>query len=189
LLGQNPGVEKELHTELCEVLGGRSPVLSDLPALAYTDRVIKESMRLYPPAWSLARTAISDFELRGYTIPAGANIVMSQWIMHRNAKYFIDPERFNPDRWLDPAMQKLPRFAYFPFGGGPRQCIGNPFATMEAVLLLATIAQRFQLRAVHGHPVVPVPSFTLRPKHGITMTLERMQATSTGEPAAKSVGT
>lgn len=169
LLGQNPGVEEELHAELREVLGERAPAFSDLPALAYTDRVIKESMRLYPPAWSLARTAISDFELRGYTIPAGANIVMSQWIMHRNLKYFTDPGRFNPDRWLDPAMQKLPRFAYFPFGGGPRQCIGNSFATMEAVLLLATIAQRFRLRPVHSHPVVPVPSFTLRPKHGIAM--------------------
>jgi len=174
LLGQNPGVDEKLHAELQEVLPGRAPTFSDLPALTYTERVIKESMRLYPPAWSLARKAISDFELRGYTIPAGANIVMSQWIVHHDPKYFPDPELFNPDRWLDPAMQKLPRFAYFPFGGGARQCIGNSFAMMEAVLLLATIAQRFSLRVVPNQPVVPVPSFTLRPKHGIFMKLERL---------------
>jgi cytochrome P450 len=129
-------------------------------------------MRLYPPAWSLARTTIAEFELRGYKIPRGANIVMSQWIMHHNPKYFPDPEKFDPDRWLDPSMQKLPRFAYFPFGGGPRQCIGNSFATMEATLLLATITQRFRMRSVPGNMVEPVPSFTLRPKHGIPMTLQ-----------------
>jgi len=98
--------------------------------------------------------------------------VMSQWIMHRNPRYFADPEKFDPDRWLDPAMQKLPRFVYFPFGGGPRQCIGNMFAMMEATLLLATVAQRFQFRLVPDHPVIAVPSFTLRPKHGIKMRLE-----------------
>ena len=184
LLGQNPEVEEKLDAELRQVLGGRVPEVSDLQALPYTERVIKESMRLYPPAWSLARTAIADFELRGYTIPAGANIVMSQWIVHHDPKYFKDPEVFAPDRWLDPAMQKLPRFAYFPFGGGPRQCIGNSFATMEAVLLLSTIAQRFRLRPVPGPPVVAVPSFTLRPKHGITMTLEHRE--STPAPAAPS---
>lgn len=172
LLSQYPDVEEKLHAEVQNVLAGRSPEFADLPALDYTERVIKESMRLYPPAWSLARTAIQDFELRGYEIPAGANIVMSQWIMHRNPKYFADPEKFDPDRWLDPAMQKLPRFVYFPFGGGPRQCIGNMFAMMEATLLLATVAQRFQLRLVPDHLVIAVPSFTLRPKHGIKMKLE-----------------
>jgi cytochrome P450 len=148
------------------------PEFSDLPALTYTERVIKESMRLYPPAWSLARTVISDFELRGYRIPAGANVVMSQWIMHRKPSYFSEPEKFDPDRWSAEKTQKLPRFAYFPFGGGPRQCIGASFAMMEATLLLATIAQNFQLRCVQGHPVVLVPSFTLRPKYGMRMTLE-----------------
>jgi cytochrome P450 len=176
LLSQNPQVEEKMHAELRQVLGKRSPEVADLPALLYTERVIKEAMRLYPPAWSLARTAVSDFELRGYTIPAGANIVMSQWIMHRNPKYFRDPEAFDPDRWLEPAMQKLPKFTYFPFGGGPRICIGNTFALMEAALLLATVAQRFHLRALAGHRVIPSPSFTLRPKHGLVMTLARREA-------------
>lgn len=172
LLAQHPEVEQKLHHELDRVLGGRVPQFSDLPALTYTERVIKESMRLYPPAWSLARTVISDFDLRGYRIPAGANVVMSQWIMHRHPAYFSDPEKFDPDRWSGEQARKLPRFAYFPFGGGPRQCIGSSFAMMEAILLVATIAQNFQLHGVQGHPVVLVPSFTLRPKYGMCMTLE-----------------
>jgi cytochrome P450 len=172
LLAQNPEVEQKLHYELDRVLGGRFPQFSDLPALPYTERVIKESMRLYPPAWSLARTVISDFELRGYRIPAGANVVMSQWIMHRNPAYFPDPQKFDPDRWLAEHSQKLPRFAYFPFGGGPRQCIGSSFAMMEATLLLATIAKGFSLRNAANHPVILVPSFTLRPKYGMRMTVE-----------------
>ena len=176
LLAQHPEVERKLHQELDHVLGGRVPEFSDLPALTYTERVIKESMRLYPPAWSLARTVISDFDLRGYHIPAGANVVMSQWIMHRNPAYFPEPTKFDPDRWSPEKAQKLPRFAYFPFGGGPRQCIGSSFAMMEATLLLATIAQRFRLRAVPDHPVVPIPSFTLRPKYGLRMTLEARTA-------------
>ena len=171
LLSLSPGVEGKLHEELDRVLSGRLPLFSDLPLLPYTERVIKESMRLYPPAWGVARTVISEFELRGYRIPAGSNIVMSPWVMQRDPRYFVDPEKFDPDRWLAERLQKLPRFAYFPFGGGPRQCIGSAFAMMEATLLLATIAQRFQLRSVPGHPVVPVPSFTLRPRHGLVMTL------------------
>jgi cytochrome P450 len=172
LLAQHPQVEHRLHDELDRILSGRFPQFSDLPALTYTERVIKESMRLYPPAWSLARTVISDFELRGYLLPGGSNVVMSQWIMHRNPAYFPDPQKFDPDRWATENSQKLPRFAYFPFGGGPRQCIGASFAMMEAMLLLATIAQRFRLRSIPDYPVVLVPSFTLRPKHGMRMTLE-----------------
>ena len=185
LLSQRPEVEEKLHAELQHVLGGRSPQFVDLSALPYAERIIKESMRLYPPAWSLARTATEDFELRGYRIPAGSNIVMSQWIVHRNPKYFHDPEKFDPDRWLEPAMQKLPKFAYFPFGGGPRQCIGNTFATMEATLLLATISQRFRLRTVPGHPVIPAPSFTLRPKYGIKMSLEARSVAMAGGAAVR----
>jgi cytochrome P450 len=176
LLSQHPEVEQKLHSELDHVLCGRAPAFSDLPALPYTDTVIKESMRLYPPAWSLARTVVSEIEVRGYRIPAGSNLVMSQWIMHRDPRYFSNPENFDPDRWLDEKSRKLPRFAYFPFGGGPRQCIGAAFAQMEAVLLLATIAQRFRLRSVPKHPVIPVPSFTLRPKYGMRMTLERRES-------------
>lgn len=172
LLSQHAEVERKLHAELDGVLSGRVPEFSDLQSLPFTERVVKESMRLYPPAWSLARTVISDFELRGYTIPAGANVVMSQWIMHRNPAYFPEPEKFDPDRWLTEQAQKLPRFAYFPFGGGPRQCIGAAFAMMEATLLLATIAQRFRLQLVQDHPIVLVPGFTLRPKYGMRMILE-----------------
>jgi cytochrome P450 len=183
LLAQHPEIEKNLHEELDRVLRGRAPQFSDLPALTYTERVIKESMRLYPPAWSLARTVISEFELRGYRIPAGANVVMSQWIMHRNPTYFPDPEKFDPDRWLPARSQKLPRFAYFPFGGGPRQCIGSSFAMMEATLLLATIAQTFRLRSVPGHPVVLVPSFTLRPKYGMRMSIKSCHSMGNSAPA------
>ena len=175
LLAQHPEVEQKLHWNLDRELSGRAPAFDDLPKLGYAERVIKEVMRLYPPAWSLARTVIKEFEIGGYRIPAGANVVMSQWIMHRDPRYFPHPDKFDPDRWLPDKSQKLPKFAYFPFGGGPRQCIGASFAMMEATLLLATIAQRFRFRAVPEHPVTPVPSFTLRPKHGIRMTLEARQ--------------
>ncbi|MGZ7074343.1 MAG: cytochrome P450, partial [Candidatus Angelobacter sp.] len=128
---------------------------------------------LYPPAWSLARTVAKEIELAGYRLPVGANVVMSPWIVHRDPRFFEQPEQFNPERWTPDASQRLPKFAYFPFGGGPRLCIGASFAIMEANLLLATIAQRFQLRLVPGHPVDALPSITLRPRHGMRMSLSK----------------
>ena len=121
----------------------------------------------------MGRSAIKPCEIGGYRVQPGASVVMSQWIMHRDPRYFPNPEQFDPERWSTESVQKLPRFVYFPFGGGPRVCIGASFAMMEATLLLAAIAQKFQLRLAPGHPVIPLPSFTLRPKHGIRMTLER----------------
>jgi cytochrome P450 len=173
LLSQHPEAEQKLREELSQVLGGRAPRLEDLPRLPYTDKVVKESMRLYPPAWSLARTVTKEVELGGYRLPVGANVVMSQWILHRDPRFFEQPEQFNPDRWTAEAAQRLPRFAYFPFGGGPRLCIGASFAMMEANLLLAAIAQRFQLRLAPGHSVAALPSITLRPRYGMRMTLSR----------------
>jgi cytochrome P450 len=180
LLSQNPDARQKLRTEIQNVLGSRPPTLADIPALVYTDRVIKESMRLYPPAWSLAREVVNEFEIAGYRVPVGANVVMSQWLLQRDPRFFHDPVRFDPDRWGTEACQKLPRFAYFPFGGGPRQCIGAGFAMMEAVLLLATIAARFDLELIEDQPVVPVPSFTLRPKNGIQMKLTQVQEVRAG---------
>ena len=175
LLSENQAVEVKLHEELCRVLDGKNPSFEDLPRLCYTEAVVKESVRLYPPAWSLARTAAEDFEIGGYLVPAGSNVVMSQWIMHRDPRFFPSPEQFDPGRWFEEHTQRLPRFAYFPFGGGPRYCVGASFAMMEATLLLAAIAQRFRLRMVPGHKVVPVPSITLRPKYGIKMSLHQIR--------------
>jgi cytochrome P450 len=131
-------------------------------------------MRLYPPAWSLARSVAKETDIAGYRVPVGANVVMSPWIMHRDPRFFDRPEQFDPDRWTEQSAQQLPRFAYFPFGGGPRFCIGASFAVMEANLLLAAIGQRFQLRLVPGHPIAPQPGITLRPRYGMRMSLARM---------------
>jgi cytochrome P450 len=173
LLSQHPEVGDKLRQELGEVLGGRTPQLEDLARLPYTDKVVKESMRLYPPAWSLARSTANEIEIGGYRLPKGSNVVMSPWIMQRDPRFFDHPEQFDPDRWTAQTAQQLPRFAYFPFGGGPRLCIGASFAVMEANLLLATIAQRFHLTLVPGHPVVPQPGITLRPRHGMRMTMTK----------------
>jgi cytochrome P450 len=181
LLAAHREIEVELERELRQVLGARAAGFSDLAGLAFAERVIKEAMRLYPPAWSLARTVTADLNLGGYRIPAGANVVMSQWIMHHDARYFPRPEAFDPDRWLPERSDKLPRFAYFPFGGGGRQCIGASFAMMEAVLVLATVAKRFRLRSLPGETVVPVPGFTWRPKHGIRMRVETQAGENSGD--------
>ena len=174
LLAGNPRAEEGLHEELQRILDGRAPTMADLPDLCYADAVIKESTRLYPPAWGFGREALRDCEIGGYRVPRGTQVVMSQWVMHRDERYFEDPEAFRPERWLDGSTDSLPKYAYFPFGGGPRLCIGQSFARMEAVLLLATIAQRFRLRHATGQETVkPLPSLTLRPENGLRMVLRQ----------------
>ncbi len=172
LLAQNPTAEAKLHAELDTVLGGRSPSLDDLSKLPYTGNVITEALRLYPPAWGLARVVIEDHEIAGYSVKKGMGVAMAQWVVHRDARWYDAPEEFRPERWEGDFLKRLPRFAYFPFGGGPRQCIGNAFAVMEATLILATIAQKYRLRLVPGHPVVPLASITLRPRYGMRVLLE-----------------
>jgi cytochrome P450 len=173
LLSQHPEVEQKLYTELKKVLGERPPTAEDLPRLPYTERVVKESLRLYPPASAILRLAVEESEIGGYTIPKNSSIGMSAWVTHHDPRFFPDPEKCDPDRWTDEFQRSLPRFAFFPFGGGPRVCIGAQFAMMEAVLVLATVAQKFILRLVHGHPVETFASVTLRPRYGMRMTLHR----------------
>jgi len=190
LLAQHPEVEEKLHAELETVLGGRLPCAADLPRLQYTDRVIRETLRLYPPAWRIFRRTLEPFTVGEYTLPAGSNIVLSQWVTQRDPRWFTEPERFYPDRWSEEVAAKLPRFAYFPFGGGPRVCIGAGFAMMEATLLLATIAQRFRMRLGPNQLIEPLASITLRPKNGIRVELEeRAPARAAPSAPAKSAPT
>lgn len=167
LLAQHPDVEQKLVRELQTVLGDRSPTLADLPQLHYTQQIIKETMRLYPPLFSLSRSPIQDYDLDGYRIPAGNVVLFSPWVMQRSAKYFNDPLKFQPERWNEDLEKHLPKGVYFPFGDGPRICLGKNFAQMEAVLILATIAQNFQLTLLPEQALTPLPSMTLRPKTGI----------------------
>jgi cytochrome P450 len=169
LLSQSPEVERRLHEEIDRVLEGRLPGVADVDRLPYTTRVVTESMRLYPPAWLVGRRAINEYSVGPYYVPPRSIIVMSQWIVHRDPRYYSEPDRFDPDRWTSEFKAALPRFAYFPFGGGPRQCIGESFAWMELVLLVATLAQQWRFELVPGHPVVPQAAVTLRPKYGMKM--------------------
>lgn len=173
LLASSPHVEARLHNEVDAVLGARDPSLDDLPRLEYTARVVKESLRMYPPAWALGREAIAPIELAGHRFDVGAWIWVVPWVVHHDPRWYPEPWRFDPDRWEEPRAKALPKFAYFPFGGGPRICIGNQFAMMEATLILATVARRFRLRSVPGFPVVPEPAITLRFKHGLEMVASR----------------
>src|SRR5581483_5627846 len=173
LLSQHPDVEAKLHAEVDEVLGGKLPTVEDLPKLVYTEKVLAESMRLYPPAWMVGYRAINDYAVGDYFLPAGSVILMSQYLMHHDPRYFPDPFRFDPERWTPEAKAARPKFSYFPFGGGPRVCIGEPFAWMEGILLIATFAQRWRLTLAPGYPVVLQPLITLRPKYGIRMTPEK----------------
>jgi len=165
LLSQNPEAEARLHAEIDAVLGReRLPTLADIPRLSYTEMVFAESMRLYPPAWAMGRQSIADVELGPFRFPAGSYFFFSQYIIQRSAEYFADPLRFDPDRFLPENKARRPRFAYFPFGAGGRQCIGEAFAWMEGVLMLATIAQQWRLQFVPGQIVEVQPKITLRPK-------------------------
>jgi cytochrome P450 len=178
LLSTAPDVEAKLHAEVDRALQGRLPRVADISSLPFVERVVTESMRLYPPAWLIGRRAIADYELGDYVVPARTILVMSPFVTQRDVRFYTDPERFDPDRWTPEFRATLPKFAYFPFGGGPRQCIGESFAWMELVLLVATIAQRWQLTLLPGHPVVPEPLVTLRTKHGLRMTVHQRRSES-----------
>jgi cytochrome P450 len=175
LLSQNPAAEAKLHSEIDQVLQGRLPTFADVSQLKYTEMVLAESMRLYPPAWALGRLALEECEIAGYVVPKKSLVLMSQFVMHRDPRYFPDALRFDPDRWTAAARESRPQFSYFPFGGGPRRCIGEGFAWMEGILLIAAIAQHWQMRLVESHPVALKPVITLRPKHGMRMTVTRRQ--------------
>ena len=178
LLAENPEAEDALHAELDAVLeGGRTPTVEDLQALRYTEMVVAETMRLYPPAWAIGRLAIADHEVGGYRIPKGALVLVSPYVMHRDPRFFPEPQRFRPERFTQEAKEARPQFAYFPFGGGVRRCIGEGFAWTEGALLLATLARRWRLRPAPGHAVRAQPRITLRPgKGGVPMTLERRES-------------
>lgn len=168
-LSEHPEVETRLHAEIDAVLGERPPTLDDLLRLPYTEMVIKEAMRLYPPAWSATREPKTDVTLGGWLVRRGEAIMLNFYGVHRDPRFFPDPERFDPERFNPENEKRIPKYAYLPFGGGPRICIGNAFAMMEARLILATIAQRFTLRLAPGHTVTPERVFTLRSKGGMPM--------------------
>jgi cytochrome P450 len=171
LLSQHPQAAERLRQELAGVLAGRPPGIDDLPALPYSRMVVQEALRLYPPAWIISRKAEQDDVIGGYPIPAGTVVSLSPYVMHRHPEFWPSPEAFDPDRFDPVQAESRPAYAYFPFGGGPRLCIGRDFAMQEALLILAAMAQRFDLQLVPGHPVEPEALITLRPKYGMKMTL------------------
>ncbi len=173
LLSDAPEARARLHEEVDRVLAGRSASVADVESLPYVLSVVTESMRLFPPVWTIGRRAKVATELGGYPLPAGGMVFMSQWTMHHDARFYRDPDRFLPERWTPELRESLPKHAYFPFGGGPRTCIGESFAWMELVLIVATIAQSWDLALVPGHPIATQPLLTLRAKHGMKMTVRR----------------
>jgi cytochrome P450 len=175
LLSQNREVEAKLHSELDRVLNGRVPTFDDLPALKYVEQVFAEGMRMYPPAWAVGRMVAEPYVMpgeHGYELEPGAIVIMSSYVTQRDPQYFPDPLSFDPDRWLPANSESRAKFSYFPFGGGARVCIGERFAWMEGTLLLAAIAQKWRLKLIPGHVVEKKAVLTLRPKHGMRMTLE-----------------
>jgi cytochrome P450 len=183
LLSQNPQIERRVFEEIDSVLGGNSeeykqPSIADLPKLNYVEKVFREAMRLYPPVWTMGRFVQNDYTLGGYTIPKGSSLMFSQYVMHHNTKYYDNPESFDPDRWTEEFKMHLPRFSYFPFGGGIRGCVGEPFAWQEGILLIATISSYWSMRLAPNQSVKLQPGITLNPKNGIKMKLKSRQRQS-----------
>jgi cytochrome P450 len=173
LLSENVVAEKRLHDELRGVLDGRPADVADLDKLPYLNAVIRESLRLYPPAFMTARTSVGVTNIGGYEIPSGTTLLASQWVVQRDPRFYDQPDKFKPERWLEGLEAQLPPGAYFPFGDGPRRCIGQGFAMLETALVIAAIAQKFRFRLTPGYPVVPEPLVTLRAKFGIEMRVEK----------------
>ena len=176
LLAAHPEQQQVLTTELGQVLAGRDAEFADLERLKATEAVLLEAMRLYPPVWSVGREALVDVDVGGWRMPKGSTFFISQWVMHRDPTLFEDPERFQPERWAGDAQRRLPRFAYFPFGGGPRICIGNRFAMMEATLILAVLAQRFSFATTPESTLDLLPSATLRPRSPVRLQISARTA-------------
>ena len=172
LISQHTDVEARLHEEIDSVLAGRVPSADDVARLPYIEMVFAESMRLYPPAWTLGRRVLTDYPIGPYTVPANAIVLMSPWVMHHDSRFFPEPFKFDPERWTPEARESRPKFSYFPFGGGPRVCIGEQFAWMEGALLIATIGQRWKMRLAPGQRVEPKAMITLRPRYGMKMIIE-----------------
>src|ERR1041385_4339986 len=172
LLGENPQAEAKFHAELDAVLGDRNATFADLTRLKYTEQIVKESMRLYPPAYGLGREAIRDCEIGGYHVPPGTQVFMFQWATHRDPRFFDEPLRFNPERWTTEFESQLPKYAYYPFGAGPRACVGASFAMMEMILVLVTIGRKFRLELVPDHAVEVFPAMSLRPKDGVKVVVK-----------------
>ena len=173
LISQHPDVAAKLNAEVDAALGGRVPTMEDVPKLGYVRQVVAESMRLFPPAWTLGYRSVEESEVRGFRLPKNTLVLMPQYLVHRDERWFPDPLRFDPDRWIPGSNPDRPRFAYFPFGGGVRQCIGEQFAWTEAVLVIATVVQRWKLAMPQGSTLPVLASFTLRPRDPVMMTVER----------------
>jgi cytochrome P450 len=171
LLARHRPIQRQVQDEVRSVCGDRPPAAADVPHLPCCERVVKEALRLYPPAYVVGRRPLEDIEIGGHFVPRGMNVIMSQWVVQRDPRWYERPLDFDPDRWLPERSAHLPKFAYFPFGAGPRVCIGNTFAMIESVLILATIAQRFHLETIDNEPVRIRPAITLRPAGPISLRL------------------
>jgi cytochrome P450 len=172
LLSQHPEIEKKFHEEVDRQLGGRRPRMQDLPELPLTSRIFAEAIRLFPPLWVIGRRATEQCQIGRYMLPAGSVVILSQYVTHRDPRWYPEPLRFDPDRWLPASRSERPRFSYFPFSAGSRSCLGEAFAGTEVVLCLATLAQKWKLHLVSSTPIALQPQLTLRARYGIKMRVE-----------------